>query len=356
MSATGVAAAQSMQQPSRFPFGMLAYTGSGISIGICFAQTIALHLFAILGVAGTEIDFNPHLQAFLMWVFALVAIVGLALDRKSCGSPLPLYLGLASFLVIVTTLYGYYSTPVLMMGYTILLTAAFINQSLRLRTLHQRVEEQARELRTAQFNPRGAGSIPKSGEIEKLARLKRFLAPAVAEFLVADESQLKSHRSHIAALFCDMRGFTTFSESMEPEEVMGVLGEYHREMGRLAAEFEATIDHRAGDGLMLFFNDPVPCEQAELKAVRLGDCDARRIRSPQPTLAKIRIRTRVWRRHCERTCNARHRRVRRTIRLHRQRQCREPSLAPLRSRSQWTNSGEPTSLGGGRKRRSRRAH
>lgn len=109
-------------------------------------------------------------------------------------------------------------------------------------------------------------------EIQNLARLKRFLAPAVAELPVTegDDARLDSHRNDIVALFCDLRGFSPFAEAMEPEEVMNVLKGYHERMGRLAAEYHATIDHRAGDGLMLFFNDPVPCEDPELTAVKLA--------------------------------------------------------------------------------------
>jgi len=81
---------------------------------------------------------------------------------------------------------------------------------------------------------------------------------------------LDSHRSNIAALFCDLRGFTHFSETAEPEDVIEVLQAYHEEMGRLIYQHDGTIDHRAGDGIMAIFNDPLPCEQPTLQAVRLA--------------------------------------------------------------------------------------
>ena len=253
------------------PFGLLAYAGAAISLAFCFAKAIVFAVLPALGIGIAMFDFNPHLQAVLMWLFVLVAVVGLGLDKRPCGSALPLTIGLASFVVIVGTLYGYYSAQILMMGYTMLVVAAFLNQSLRLRKLNREVEQQASTVKAlnATLEERVRGQVR---EIENLGRLKRFLAPAVAELLVSEgqDARLYSHRGYIASLFCDMRGFTSFTESMEPEEVMAVLGTYHEQMGRLAAEYQATIDHRAGDGLMLFFNDPVPCEAPVLQAVRLA--------------------------------------------------------------------------------------
>ena len=110
------------------------------------------------------------------------------------------------------------------------------------------------------------------GELERLARLKRFFTPALAELIVAsgDERILESHRRDIAALFCDLRGFTSFAEGAEPEEVMELLREYHGALVPLIQEFEGTLDRFLGDGIMIFFNDPLPCPDPALRAMRLA--------------------------------------------------------------------------------------
>jgi class 3 adenylate cyclase/CheY-like chemotaxis protein len=109
-------------------------------------------------------------------------------------------------------------------------------------------------------------------QLQRLERLRRFLAPQLAELVVdsGDESFLESHRREVVVVFCDLRGFTTFAESSEPEEVMGVLEEYHRALGDLIFRFEGTLERFTGDGLMVFFNDPVRCEDGPLRAVRMA--------------------------------------------------------------------------------------
>ena len=109
-------------------------------------------------------------------------------------------------------------------------------------------------------------------EIERMARLKRFLSPAVADALVTlgDESILASHRALIATLFCDIRGFTAFCETAEPEETIEVLQAYHEEMGTLISAHGAGVDKRMGDGIMVIFNDPFPCDDPAGEAVRLS--------------------------------------------------------------------------------------
>ena len=255
----------------KMPFGVLAYTGAGISIGFCFSKVIVLTVLSALGITLGTFNVNPHLQAVLMWLFAVVAVVGLILDKDRCGSVIPMAMGIASLIVIVGTLYVYYEDLILMMGYAILVVAALLNQSLRLKQLNVQVARQAENLKelNSTLEQRVESQVL---EIERLSRLKRFLTAGVAELLIneGETSLLDNHRRDIATLFCDIRGFTSFSESMEPEEVMTVLGIYHEQMGRLAADYEATIDHRAGDGLMLFFNDPIPCDQPVLKAVKLA--------------------------------------------------------------------------------------
>src|SRR5262249_17338775 len=103
-------------------------------------------------------------------------------------------------------------------------------------------------------------------------RLKRFFSPALAEAIVTGgtEDPLRTHRREVTVVFADLRGFTTFAETAEPEEVMRVLGEYHRAMGTLVVRHEGTLQRFAGDGMMVFFNDPVPVENPAERAVRMA--------------------------------------------------------------------------------------
>jgi adenylate cyclase len=109
-------------------------------------------------------------------------------------------------------------------------------------------------------------------EIDRLARLKRFVSPRVGELILAGEvdDPLKTHRREITVVFTDLRGFTAFSETAEPEEVMGVLREYHAVLGRIVHEHEGTVEHFSGDGVMILFNDPLPLAEPELAAVRMA--------------------------------------------------------------------------------------
>jgi len=121
------------------------------------------------------------------------------------------------------------------------------------RTLEQRVREQV-------------------GQLERMGRLKRFFSPQLAELIVAGDTEdpLKSHRREVTVVFLDLRGFTAFAETSEPEEVMGVLREYHAEMGKLILNWEGTLERFTGDGMMIFFNDPVPVPNAAERAVRMA--------------------------------------------------------------------------------------
>jgi class 3 adenylate cyclase len=121
------------------------------------------------------------------------------------------------------------------------------------RTLEQRVAEQV-------------------GQVERLGRLKRFFSPQLAELIVTGGAAdpLQTHRVEVTVAFLDLRGFTAFAESVEPEEVMGVLREYHAEMGRLILEHEGTLERFTGDGMMIFFNDPVPVPDAPERAIRMA--------------------------------------------------------------------------------------
>jgi GAF domain-containing protein len=109
-------------------------------------------------------------------------------------------------------------------------------------------------------------------ELGRVGRLKRFLAPQLAELIVSrgDENILESHRREIVVVFCDLRGYTAFTETAEPEEVLDFLREYHGALGPLVAEYEGTLDQFSGDGIMVFFNDPVPCPDPAERAVRMA--------------------------------------------------------------------------------------
>jgi adenylate cyclase len=156
--------------------------------------------------------------------------------------------------------------------------SARVRSMLRIKALHDTVQEQAQRLEgqaaeLAAWNKTLAERVAAQvGEIERMERLKWFLAPQIAEMIVSSggEAILESHRRDIVALFCDMRGFTAFSETAEPEEVMAVLREYHGAIGPLVHRHEGTLDRFTGDGMIVIFNDPVPCPDPALRAVRLA--------------------------------------------------------------------------------------
>jgi adenylate cyclase len=109
-------------------------------------------------------------------------------------------------------------------------------------------------------------------QLERLGRLKRFFSPQLAELIVAGgaEDPLRTHRRDVTVVFLDLRGFTAFAETADPEEVMGVLREYHAEMGALILAHEGTLERFTGDGMMIFFNDPVPVENPAERAIRMA--------------------------------------------------------------------------------------
>jgi class 3 adenylate cyclase len=153
---------------------------------------------------------------------------------------------------------------------------------------HDQVQAQAAELAVwnKTLEERVAAQL---AEIERMARLKRFFAPALAELIVSsgNERILSSHRRDIAVLFCDLRGFTAFAESAEPEDVMTLLHQYHAALVPLIQSFEGTLDRFVGDGLMVYFNDPLPCANPAERAVALAVA----MRGAVAALAQ------TWRRH-----------------------------------------------------------
>lgn len=141
---------------------------------------------------------------------------------------------------------------------------ARVRAMLRIKALHDEIETLNRGLeRRVQ---------EQVAELERANQLRRFLAPQLAQAIVSagDDDVLKNHRREIVALFCDLRGFTTFSETAEPEDIMTLLGEFHGAVGPLIRHYEGTLDRFLGDGLMVFFNDPLPCPDAPGRATRLA--------------------------------------------------------------------------------------
>ena len=149
--------------------------------------------------------------------------------------------------------------------------AARVKSMLRVKELTDEVRAQAADL--ASWNRTLEERVAQQlAHIERMDRLKRFLPPQVAELVLSsgDERALDSHRRDVSIVFCDLRGFTAFAETAEPEEVMTVLGEYHACAGAIIHKFQGTIEHFAGDGLMAMLNDPLPCPEPCLQAVRMA--------------------------------------------------------------------------------------
>ena len=148
---------------------------------------------------------------------------------------------------------------------------ARVKSVLRLKDLHDKVTAQAADLAVwnRSLEERVAHQL---SEIERISRLKRFLSPAVAELILSsgDDKVLESHRRPVTVVFCDLRGFTPFAETAEPEEVMAVLREYHASLGELIHKYEGTVERFAGDGVMILFNDPLPCPDPNQRAVKMA--------------------------------------------------------------------------------------
>jgi class 3 adenylate cyclase len=148
---------------------------------------------------------------------------------------------------------------------------ARVRSMLRIKALHDRVEKLAAEVSqwNASLEQRVAAQV---AELERIGKLRRFFSPQLAEAILSGgaDDPLKSHRREITVVFCDLRGFTAFAELSEPEEVMGVLREYHAATGELILQAEGTLERFTGDGMMIFFNDPVPVPDATQRAVRMA--------------------------------------------------------------------------------------
>jgi class 3 adenylate cyclase/CheY-like chemotaxis protein len=148
---------------------------------------------------------------------------------------------------------------------------ARVRSLLRVKIYHDEIERQKTEL--AGWNQTLEDRVREQvDELGRLGRLRRFLSPQIADLVVSQGSDdfLAGHRREITVVFADLRGFTAFSETAEPEEALGVLRAYHAVMGEVIFHHEGTIEHFAGDGLMVFFNDPVPIPEPQLQATRMA--------------------------------------------------------------------------------------
>src|SRR5262245_17077986 len=148
---------------------------------------------------------------------------------------------------------------------------ARVKSMLRIKQLHDTVQALAEE-RAAWSRSLERRVEDQVGQLERLGRLKRFFSPQLAELIVAGgaDDPLRTHRREVTVVFLDLRGFTAFVETAEPEELMGVLREYHAEMGKLILEHEGTLERFTGDGMMIFFNDPVPVPDPAERAIRMA--------------------------------------------------------------------------------------
>ncbi len=194
------------------------------------------------------------LVRWLAFAFVAVLIVGHGVMELFSNVPWPTWVTL----VFVTA-------ALLTAGY---LTGDLIEQLKRSRDAEHRTAAELADL-NANLESKVAEQVE---EVERLGRLRRFLSAPVAEAVLTSsyESKLAPHRREIAVLFCDLRGFTAFTNAAEPEEVVGVLDEYYRAVGEMLQRYDATIGGYAGDGIMAYFGDPVVREDPALDAVQMA--------------------------------------------------------------------------------------
>lgn len=250
-----------------WPYGLLAFLASLASLLTCYI-TIVASVFE----PSQMLTLNPHVQAVIMWGFGLLALGALTRDRLQHGRSYPLAIAAAGVAVMVATLYVHYDQRFEMLAFVLLFAGALLNQKAMIAMLYDQVRQQAAEI--GELNRNLEQRVDQQDiEIGRLQRLKTFLPAPIAELVVQsdDPGLLESHRRYIACMVCDIRGFTRFSDTAEPEETIALLRDYHSALGELAAQHHGTINYRAGDGIMVIFNDPVPCEQPVLSALRLAE-------------------------------------------------------------------------------------
>ena len=139
---------------------------------------------------------------------------------------------------------------------------ARVRSMLRIKELHDQVQSEARTLEQ-RVNEQVS-------ELDRMNKLKHFLSPQIAKLVVSDQKLLETHRRDITVVFCDLRGFTAFAEQAEPEDIISVLQDYYNSLGESIDRFDGTLQHFAGDGVMIIFNDPIPCSDPAARAVRMA--------------------------------------------------------------------------------------
>ena len=193
---------------------------------------------------------------------------------------------------------------------------ARVRSLLRVKSLQDEVRRQADALKewNVKLEQRVAEQV---AEIERMGQLKRFFAPAVADAILTagEKSILSPHRREICYVFVDLRGFTAFTDSAEPEEVESVLREYHGAMGALVVEYEGTVDRFAGDGILVFFNDPLPIPDPGRRAAADGPANAGGVPPVAGAVVEARLRPRSRHRHRAGLRDARRVRLRGPLRL-----------------------------------------
>ncbi len=272
-----------MHDRTRLPFGMLATTATILSLVSCYATRIELWIPSLHEPIQNWV--NIHVQAAVIVATAAAAVVGLMLDRKHHRSATPSAVGCAGFVLIAWSMYAPFGRIDDIVGFILLVSAVFLNQTKALRALtlnlqsqnteidrqHRLLEQQSKQL--ADWNRTLSQRVEDQlSRIERLGRLKRFFSPQLAELILEGNTQdpLKIHRREIAVVFLDLRGFTAFADRAEPEEVIDVLQEYHTAMGELIGQFEGTLERFTGDGIMVFFGDPITVSNPLERAVRLS--------------------------------------------------------------------------------------
>ncbi len=203
-----------------------------------------------------------------------------------------------------------------------------VRSLLRIKRYHDTIKAQAAEL--LELNRTLEERVQTQlEELERLQRLRRFLSPQLADAIVSsgDESILRSHRRQVAMFFADLRGWTSFVDAVEPEELMRVLGEFHGVIGDLVRRFDATVGFIEGDGVQLFFNDPIEIPDARSAGGTARVCAARGDGRADGALAEARLRPRLRRRHRARLRDVRRGRVRGPLRLRGDRRRDEPRVA-----------------------------
>jgi class 3 adenylate cyclase len=194
-------------------------------------------------------------------------------------------MGTIGFALIAWSMYAPFGRIDDVVGFVLLITAVFLNQTKALRKLTETLQSQQTEIerqntlleqqsqQLADWNQTLSQRVADQiSHIERLDRFKRFFSPQLAELILEGGAQdpLQLHRREIAVLFLDLRGFTAFADRTEPEEVIRVLNEYHAAIGELIGDYEGTLERFTGDGIMVFFNDPIPVPNPVERAIRLA--------------------------------------------------------------------------------------